>query len=68
MKEADRKKIEGEGVRAYQEIIGRSLSQDMLRWEYIRSQVDLAKSPNAKVVVMGDGGPRSQPQLLLPAP
>jgi regulator of protease activity HflC (stomatin/prohibitin superfamily) len=67
-REAERKRIEGEGVRAYQEAISKSLTQDVLRWEYIKSQYDLAASTNAKVVVMGDTPQRQPPQLLLPTP
>lgn len=57
--EAKRKAIEGEGIRAYQELINRNMTPEFLRYEGIRATRDLALSTNAKIVVIGgkDGLP-----------
>jgi regulator of protease activity HflC (stomatin/prohibitin superfamily) len=65
-KEAERKKIEAEGIRVYQDTVGKSLTADLLRWEYIKSMNDLSKSNNAKVVVTGSGS--ANMPLILPSP
>lgn len=54
-KEADRKRIESEGIRAYNKTVSRSLTPDVLAWQGILATQELAKSPNAKVVVIGAG-------------
>jgi regulator of protease activity HflC (stomatin/prohibitin superfamily) len=53
--EADRKRIEAQGVSDFQNIIARSLSQQVLTWKGIEATEKLAVSPNAKVVVVGSG-------------
>ncbi len=55
-KERQRKAIEAAGVERYNQIIGSSLSKDMLIWNGILATNKLAESPNAKVVIMGAGG------------
>lgn len=52
-KEADRKRIEAAGIGAYNDTVRRSLSADVLAWHGIQATQELAKSPNAKVVVVG---------------
>ncbi len=54
-KEADRKRIESEGIRVYNDTINSSLTPSVLSWYGIQATMDLAKSPNAKVVVVGSG-------------
>ena len=53
--EAERKAIEAEGIRRYQDIIRQSLNEDLLRWQGIQATRDLATSPNSKTVVIGSG-------------
>jgi len=53
--EADRKRIEAQGISDFQNIIARSLSQQVLTWKGIEATEKLASSPNAKVVVVGSG-------------
>ncbi|MCG8619278.1 MAG: hypothetical protein MI802_23910, partial [Desulfobacterales bacterium] len=50
-----RKKNEAIGIRQYQNIVKESLSPDLLKWKGIMATLDLAKSPNSKVVVVGGG-------------
>jgi regulator of protease activity HflC (stomatin/prohibitin superfamily) len=54
-KEADRRRIESEGIRVYNDTVNRSLTPSVLSWQGIQATQDLAKSPNAKVVVIGSG-------------
>lgn len=54
-KEAERKRIEAQGIQTYQQIIAKSLSPDLLRWQGVQATRDLAASPNAKTVVIGGG-------------
>lgn len=52
--EAERRRIEAGGIRAYQNIIAESLSNQLLTWTGIQASMELAKSPNSKVVVFGN--------------
>ncbi len=51
--EADRKRVEAQGIADYQRIISESLSDKQLQYESIKAQLEIAKSPNAKVIIMG---------------
>jgi regulator of protease activity HflC (stomatin/prohibitin superfamily) len=62
-KEAERKRIESDGLRVYNETVGRSLTPDVLAWQGILATQELAKSPNAKTVVVG-GGKNGLPLIL----
>jgi regulator of protease activity HflC (stomatin/prohibitin superfamily) len=52
-KEADRKRVEAAGIRDFQEIVTKGITQDLLAWKGIEATEKLAQSPNAKVVVIG---------------
>lgn len=54
-KEAERKRIEAEGIRDYQAKIGETLTDQILLEKGIRATSELAKSNNTKVVVVGSG-------------
>ncbi len=53
--EAERKRVEAQGIADYQRIISSGLSDKQLQYEMIKANLELAKSPNAKVIVMGKG-------------
>lgn len=53
--EAKRKRIEAEGIRAYQAIVDQSLTERLLKHQGIQATLELAKSDNAKVVIVGSG-------------
>jgi hypothetical protein len=55
VKEAERKRIDAGGQKVYNEIVERTLTPPVLSWHGILATQDLAKSPNAKVVVVGSG-------------
>ena len=52
--EADRKRLEAQGIADYQRIISAELTDKQLRYEQIKMQRELASSPNTKIIVMGD--------------
>jgi regulator of protease activity HflC (stomatin/prohibitin superfamily) len=53
--EAERKRVEAQGIADYQRILSTGLSDKMLQYEQIKAQKELALSQNAKVIVMGKG-------------
>jgi regulator of protease activity HflC (stomatin/prohibitin superfamily) len=54
-KEAERLRIESAGIQFYNDTINKSLTPSVLKWRGIQATQELAKSPNAKVVVIGAG-------------
>jgi regulator of protease activity HflC (stomatin/prohibitin superfamily) len=54
--EAQRKSIEAEGIRSFQDIIRPGLSENYLRWKGVEATEKLAESNNAKIIVFGSGG------------
>ena len=52
--EADRKKIEAEGIKTFQDIVSKGISPDMLQWKAISATEELSKSPNSKIVMLGN--------------
>ncbi len=53
--EAERKRVEAQGIADYQRIISESLTDRQLQYESIKAQLEIAKSPNTKIIVMGKG-------------
>lgn len=53
--EAQRKRIEAQGISDFQRIVAQGISTQLLEWKGIEATENLAKSPNAKVVVIGSG-------------
>lgn len=51
--EAERKRIEAQGIADFQKIVSQGITEQMLRWKGIEATLELAKSPNAKSVIMG---------------
>lgn len=58
-KERERKQIEAEGVRDFQTIVAKSITNEYLRLRGIEATMSLATSPNSKVIIIGgkDGLP-----------
>jgi prohibitin 1 len=52
--EAERKRIEAQGIRDFQQIVAQGISTQLLEWKGIEATENLAKSANAKVVVIGN--------------
>jgi len=53
--EAERRSIEAEGIANYNRIISASLTPNILKQKGIDATLELSKSPNSKVVVVGSG-------------
>src|ERR687888_1075455 len=54
-RESERKKIEGEGIRDFQQTVSQGISDSYLRWRGIEATLQLSQSTNAKVVIIGSG-------------
>ena len=54
--EADRKRVEAQGIADYQRIISESLTDKQLQYEQIKAMKELAASQNAKIIMMGGKG------------
>jgi regulator of protease activity HflC (stomatin/prohibitin superfamily) len=54
-KEAQRKRVEAEGIKDYQNTVSKTLSDKLLKWQGIQATLDLAKSNNSKIVIIGAG-------------
>ena len=54
--EAERKRVEAQGIADYQRIVNTELSDKLLQYESIKAQQAIATSPNAKVIIMGKSG------------
>ncbi|AXE17536.1 prohibitin family protein [Runella rosea] len=54
--EAERKRVEAQGIADYQRIISESLTDRQLQYEQIKAQKELAASSNAKIIIMGGKG------------
>lgn len=59
--EAERKRVEAQGIADYQKILSTGLSDKQLQYESIIAQKEIAKSPNTKVIIMGN---KSTPIIL----
>jgi regulator of protease activity HflC (stomatin/prohibitin superfamily) len=52
--EADRKRVEAQGIADYQKILSTGLSDKQLQYEAIKAQKEIALSPNTKVIIIGN--------------
>lgn len=52
--EAERKRVEAQGISDYQKIITSTLTDKQLQYEQIKAQKELAASQNSKIVIMGN--------------
>lgn len=55
--EAERKRVEAQGIADYQRIVSASLNDKQLQYELIKAYRDLAQSPNAKTIIMDGKSP-----------
>lgn len=53
--EAERKAIEAQGIADFQTIVSKGIDEKLLRWKGIEATMELARSDNSKVVVVGSG-------------
>jgi regulator of protease activity HflC (stomatin/prohibitin superfamily) len=55
--EAERKRVEAQGIADYQRIINTGLTTNQLQYEQIKAMKEIAISQNAKVIIMGNKTP-----------
>ncbi len=55
--EAERKRVEAQGIADYQRIINTGLTSNQLQYEQIKAMKEIATSQNAKVIIMGSKTP-----------
>ncbi len=60
--EADRKRVEAQGIADYQKIISTGLTAQQLEYQAILAQKEIALSPNTKVIIIG--GNKGNPIML----
>ena len=53
--EAERKRVEAQGIADFQKIVTQGISEQLLEWKGIEATEKLAASPNTKVIVVGSG-------------
>lgn len=53
-KEAERKEIEANGFKRYNELLSGSITPDVLKWRGLEVTRELAQSPNAKTLFLGN--------------
>jgi prohibitin 1 len=61
--EADRKRVEAQGIADFQRIVSTGISEQLLQWKGIEASEKLAESTNSKVIVIG-GGKTGLPLIL----
>ena len=52
--ESERKRVEAQGIKDFQNIVTEGISEKLLEWKGIEATIELARSTNAKVVVVGN--------------
>ncbi len=52
--EAERKRIEAQGIADFQKIVTAGISEKLLQWKGIETTEKLAESPNTKIIVIGN--------------
>jgi regulator of protease activity HflC (stomatin/prohibitin superfamily) len=63
--EAERKRVEAAGIKDFQDIVAQGISDKLLEWKGIEATIELARSSNTKVVVVGN--PKSGLPLIFSA-
>lgn len=53
--EADRRRIEAQGIADFQKIVSQGLNDQLLKWKAIEATLKISESQNAKVVIVGSG-------------
>lgn len=54
-KEAERKRIEAEGIAQFQKIVASGIDETFLKWKALEVTKELCESNNAKIIIMGTG-------------
>jgi regulator of protease activity HflC (stomatin/prohibitin superfamily) len=62
--EAERKRIEAQGIADFQKIVAQGISEPLLAWKGIEATQQLAHSQNTKIIVIGN--PKNGMPLIIP--
>ena len=54
-KEAERKRIEADGISKFQAIVNQTITPQLLKWKGVEATQEISKSPNSKIIVIGNG-------------
>jgi prohibitin 1 len=52
--ESERKRVEAQGIKDFQNIVTQGISDKLLEWKGIEATIELAKSQNSKIVIVGN--------------
>ena len=52
--EAERKRVEAQGIKDFQNIVTEGISEKLLEWKGIEATIELSRSQNSKIVVVGN--------------
>jgi regulator of protease activity HflC (stomatin/prohibitin superfamily) len=52
--EAERKRVEAAGIKDFQDMVSQGISEKLLEWKGIEATMELVKSQNSKVIVVGN--------------
>jgi prohibitin 1 len=52
--EAERKRIEAQGISDFQRTVSQGISQQLLEWKGIEATIEVARSQNSKVIIIGN--------------
>ena len=53
-READRKRIEAQGIADFQKIVSAGITKSLLKWKGIEATLKIAESPNTKIIIVGN--------------
>ena len=51
-KEAERKRIEAQGISDFQRIVTKTITPSLLKWKGVKTTQEIAKSPNSKLLLL----------------
>lgn len=52
--EAERKTIEANGIKSFQDIVSKGISKELIAWKAIEATEKLSKSSNSKIIIIGN--------------
>lgn len=52
--EAERKTIEANGIKSFQDIVSKGISKELIAWKAIEATEKLSKSNNSKIIIIGN--------------
>lgn len=62
--ESERKTIEANGIKGFQDIVSKGISKELIAWKGIEATEKIAKSPNAKIIIIGNKDSNGLPIMI----